>query len=218
MFTCGPALFSPAQDIIHMVFETGNGSVVFTDTGTAASMWAGSSSGVKCTTATVLDGISSLAISGGADYLTSPYTTANRLPPSGNFDLQFLYLAATPLISVYLMSCQDASATAAGTAFAIATNSSQQLVVILSDGTTRSIIVAPSALSVMTQSTKYLVKVSRRGTTISLYLNGVAAGSGTFAGAINTPIGGSWRLNKPIFGSGNSLTCYFDDFYLTPVQ
>ncbi|MDM0041888.1 hypothetical protein QTI05_22800 [Variovorax sp. J22R193] len=203
----GPA---PSTDIIHMEYEAGNLSTVFTDTGTGASTWTGTG-GTFCSTTVILAGVSSLRTTADTDYLETAYTTGNRIPPTGDWDLDFLFRLGSSA-GVYVLSCQDASATAAGTAFAVATSGGSQPVIVLSDGTTRSVIVGPTAA--LSATTNYTGKVTRRGSTIEFFVNGVSQGTGTFSGTINTPVGGVWRIGKPLFGSNNGNGGYLDNLRL----
>lgn len=201
-----------AANRISMVFDAGNGSTTFTDTGTGASTWTGSG-GTTCSTATILAGVSSLSVSATTDYLETAYNSSNRIPATADWDLEFMARISTAT-STYLVSVQDTSATAAGTAFALATNASAQLQVILSDGSTRSIIVAAAAPTAISSGTTYTLKVTRRGSTITLYINGVSVGTGTFSGSVNLPASQAWRIGKPLFGATNGANGFYDNFRL----
>jgi hypothetical protein len=130
---------------IYMDFEGANGSQVFTDIGTGASTWTWAGS-AALTTSTVLAGTSSLSIPTTSSYIETPYTTGNRIPPTGNWSLTFKARASSAGgwvqagVGTYLLSVQNSTATAAGTAFAMATNASGKMQLVLSDGTTRSLI------------------------------------------------------------------------------
>jgi hypothetical protein len=82
----------------------------------------------------------------------------------------------------------------------------------LSDGTTRSQIV--TGATTLATNTDYDFKVTRVGNTITLYLNNVSDGSGTFSGTINTPSGQAWRIGQPAFASNPSAPFFFDTFRL----
>src|SRR5690349_18914254 len=101
-------------------------------------------SGAKATTTSPLTGTSSLSIPNcTTDAISAPYTLANGIPRSGSWKL-FIKIQSggswnTGGGGKTLLSVQDASATAAGTVFGIATNASGALALIYSDGSTRSV-------------------------------------------------------------------------------
>lgn len=197
---------------IYMDFEGANNSTTITDLG--PSTWA-CSGAAKIQTAVPLVGTSS-AILTGTDFISTPATASNMLPPTADFDLSFVARASSWIsnagVGIYLLSVQDNSVTAAGTQFAIATSLSSQLAVILSDGTTRSTIVLAGSLAI---NTTYEITVRRRGTTISLWANGSQIGSGTFTGSINLPAGRSWRIGYPEAGIDRTpSTTYIDNIRL----
>lgn len=116
----------------------------------------------------------------------------------------------------YIMSYQGATANAADTQFALVTNLSGVIVLIMSDGTTRgTTFTAPGA---MAASTVYRMRLTRRGSTIALTRDGVAHGSGTHAGRINFPAPstnpGGIRIGKPVFGAGAGFEGQLDNLIL----
>jgi hypothetical protein len=218
-FLLNPYRFGvPVTERIYMDFEGANGSQVFTDIGTGASTWTWAGS-AAITTATVLAGTSSLSIPTTSSSISTSYTTGNRIPPTGDWTLTFKVRASSAGgwvqagAGTYVISCQNSTATAAGTAFALATSSAGKVVVILSDGTTRSVIVT-GATTVAT-NTDYTFTVTRVTNTITLLINGVSDGSGTFSGTINTPAGQSWRIGQPAFAANPSAPFFFDTFRLS---
>lgn len=203
--------------VIDLRFESSNGSTTFTDLGSAGSTWSAVGS-AQCSTTVILDDTASLKIpSCTADAISASYTSANRIPATLNWDFRAdVYTGgnwATGGTGKTLFSCQDAGATAAGTAFAFATSSSALFVIILSDGSTRSVI-ATQGSAPMGSGTKYPIIVRRRGDVISGRVNGVDF-SGSFTGSINMP-GSSpvWRIGNTLFGNSGSETWYLDNITL----
>lgn len=205
-----------SQRVISLSFEGTNGSTTFTDVGSAGSTWSAVGAAAISTTV-ILDDTSSLKIpSCTADAISASYTSANRLPATADFDLRAdIYTTgnwATGGGGKTIFSCQDASATAAGTAFYIATNASALLAVGLSDGSTRSQIAITGVA--MASGTKHGIAVRRRGSTITISANG-STGSGTFSGSINMPAGSPvWRIGNTLFGNSGSETWYIDNVTL----
>lgn len=219
----GPGFFrgsvSPNLSQINMQFDAGNGSQTFTDTGTAGSIWTPSGAGVVCSTGHVIAGVSSLFLPTNADYLGAPTSTTNRLPATANFSLKWVGYYSSNLSAGgtggYLMSIQDTTPTAAGTQFAVATNASGLLVLVYSDGTTRSATTPTTSLTILT-NTNYELK--RVGTTLTLLQNSTAVATVTgFSGSFPAVTGRSWRIGKPEFGSNNALATgsYVDNLTLT---
>lgn len=205
----------PITDEIYMDFEGTDGAAVFLDEGAAASTWTRSGSGVALTTTTALDGSSSLLVTATTDYLEADYTSANQIPASTDWDLSFKCRAATWVsggLGRYVLSAQGPSANASDTAIALATNASRQLQLIMSNGTTRSVIISGPTLS---DNTTYDILVTRRGTTMSLTVNGGTPSTGTFAGSVNFPAGRKWRIGKPEASASSASSLRFDRFRLT---
>jgi len=200
---------------IEMDFEGANGSTTFTDTGTGASTW-GFSGSAAITTGTILAGTSSLSVPTTSSFIQTAYTTNNRVPPTGNWSLTFKIRSTGGWVQggvgCYVLSVQDGVGIGSGTAIALATNSSGKLLVILSDGTTRSVIV--TGATTLATSTTYDFEVRRVTNTITFLINGVSDGSGTFSGTINTPVGRQWRIGQPESGNNPPAPFVFDTFRL----
>lgn len=203
---------------IEMDFEGANGATSFLDTGTGASAWTAGGA-AALTTSTVLAGTSSLSIPTTSSYITTPYNTANRIPPTGNWSITFKVRASSAGgwvqggVGTYVLSCQDSSITAAGTAIALATNSSGKMLVVMSDGSTRSVIVTGG--TTLATNTTYDMEVKRVSNTITFLINGVSDGSGTFSGTVNTPSGQAWRVGQPAAGNNPPAPFFFDTFRLS---
>jgi hypothetical protein len=205
-------------DAIYMQYDAGNGTSTFLDQGTAGTTWTRSGSGVVTSTTHIINGVSSLFLPTNADYLEAPTSASNRLPASADFSLKWTGFYPAQLSSAgvggYLISIQDSGATAAGTQFAIATNSGGFLVIVYSDGTTRS---ASSAGSLLTANVDNTFEFKRVGTTLTLVQGGVNAVvvtgfSGSFPAAAST----KWRIGRPEFGNaGITSGVYFDKLTLT---
>lgn len=199
--------------VVSMDFEGANGSATFTDDGTGASTWARSGTGVALTTTTPLAGTSSLLVTATTDYLETDYDSDNCLPASADWDISFKMRAATLVsggLGRYVLSAQDSSTTAAGTAFAIATNASGNLLLVLSDGTTRSVIVTSS--TVLSVDTTYDVLMQRRGTSVRMFFGGISVGTGTFSGSVNLPASRKLRIGKPEASASSASSLRFDTF------
>jgi hypothetical protein len=200
-----------------MDFEGTNGSTTFTDIGTGGSVWTAGGA-AALTTGTVLAGTSSLSIPTTSSYINTAYTTANRIPPTGNWSMTFMARASSAGgwvqagVGTVLVSCQDLSATAAGTAFVFATNSAGKVLIIMSNGTTRSTIV--TGATTLATNTNYTFTITRVTNTITLLINAVSDGTGTFSGTVNTPSGGFWRIGQPVAGNNPPAPGFFDTFRL----
>jgi hypothetical protein len=204
---------APITDRIYMDFEGANGSTTFTDAGTAASTWSPGGT-AALTTATVLAGTSSLSIPTTSSVITTPYNSSNRVPPTGNWSITFQARSTGGWVQggvgTVLLSCQDNVASAAGTAFVFATNSTGRVLIIMSDGATRSVIV--TGTTVLATSTTYTFTITRTTNTITLLINGVSDGTGTFSGTVNTPVGQSWRIGLAAAGNTPPAAFVFDTF------
>lgn len=210
--------FAGLTEVIHMDFDAGNGSTTFTDSGSAGTTWTRAST-ETCTTSTILDGVSSLQIvSGGASRLTATTTSANRLPATGNFRLKFLARSSNWLkadtTGSSILSLQDSSATAAGTQFVIAVNSSSVPLLVYSDGTTRT--VATGSGGGLATAATLDFEFARDGTTLTLKIAGttrvtVTGFSGSFPAITTTP----WVIgNNGGFASSAASGILFDKFTL----
>lgn len=219
----GPGFFVGAAvaslNRIEMHFDAGNNTQTFTDSGSAGSTWAPSGSGVITSTAHVIAGVSSLSLPTNADYLEAATSAANRLPATADFSVKWKARYAGALsaggVGGYLLSIQDSGATAAGTQFAIATNSSGALLLIYSNGTTRTV---PPAGQMLTTATDLAFEFKRVGTTLTLLMGGSASVTVTgFSGSFPAVTTTKWRVGKPEFGTNTGLASgvFFDDFTLT---
>lgn len=218
-FLLNPYRFGvPVTERIYMDFEGANGSTTFSDIGTGASTWTAAGS-AAITTGTVLAGSSSLSIPNTTSQINTSYTTANRIPPTGDWSMTFMARASSAGgwvqggVGTVLLSCQDVGATAAGTAFVFATNSSGKVLIIMSNGTTRSTIV--TGATTLATNTTYTFAITRVTNTITLLINGVSDGTGTFSGTVNTPSGGVWRIGQPVAGNNPPAPAFFDTFRLS---
>lgn len=218
-FLLNPYRFGvPVTERIYMDFEGANGSTTFTDVGTAGSVWTAGGA-AQITTSTVLAGTSSLSIPTTASVISTPYNASNRIPPTGNWVMTFAARASSAGgwvqggVGTVLVSCQINTGTAAGTAFVFATNSAGRVIIIMSDGTTRSTIV--TGTTVLATNTNYTFEISRATNTITLKINGVSDGTGTFSGTVNTPVSQDWRIGVPAAGNNPPAPAFFDTFRLS---
>jgi len=207
----------PGPKAIAMQFDSGDAQAVFTDTGTAGTTWTVGSGAVVCSTAVVLDGVSSLFLpSGGSAYLVSSVDARNLLPASKDFSLRFRARASSWLrpdtAGCYILSVQDGGSTGPGTQFAIATNSSQFPALVYSDGTTRSVATGTAAIPT---NTNLLFELVRTGSTLALKIDGAVVVSVSFPGAFPQPAT-PWRIGAPaLANSAPTNGMYFDSFTLT---
>jgi hypothetical protein len=192
------------QARIALDFEAANNSTVFTDTGTAGSTWSRGATGAVVTTSSPLVGAGSLFLPTQSDYIETNAVAGNMLPASADFDLSWAASStnwAVGGVGEYMLSVQDASATAAGTQFVVATNASTQVAFIASNGTTRS-VVGTSTLA-LTGTGGYSFLLTRRGNLFTLTVDGTPFISATWANNFAQPAGRKWRIGKPEFGSSN---------------
>lgn len=200
-------------DLVYMDFEGADGSTTFDDSGAGASVWTASGN-AQIDTGVVLAGTSSLLIPAlNADYIGTPYAVSNGLPPRGDWDIVCRVTCNNwdlGGVGKTFISAQSAAAAAADTAFAIACNSSQQLVVILSDGTTRSVIAISSGS--MLDGTTYDISAARRGNTVSIGFGPGTGGSGSFTGAIHMPVGRTLRVGNQEGNNTGAAVLSLDSF------
>lgn len=204
------------DDLVSMDFEGADGSSTFTDDGTGGSTWTRSDANAEISTAVVLAGTSSLRITSQSTYLSTAYSASNGLPASAPWSIRFLCRSTdwnSGGVGRYLVSAQDSTPTAADTAFGVATSSGAALVLILSDGTTRSVVInyaGPLAIN-----TTYDIEFYRTGTSVGLKVDGITVATATYTGNINMPAGRELRIGKPEFASSAPATFYFDTFRIS---
>lgn len=208
--------WSPA---ISMDFEGANGSSTFTDDSRFGTTWTRSGANVTISTATILQGTSSLLVNGSADYLEANATSDILLPATDDFELRFKY-NMTNGAGRYLMDCSDASASAAGSQFRLycsqsggTGSASNHLFFYLSDGTTYNSVINTSG--VVSQGATHSLVLRREGQKLFLLLDNQLDATATLTLSINQPSGRKFRLGKPaITGESGPNTIYFDDFRL----
>lgn len=207
------------RDLVYMDFEDVDGSTTFTDTGEGGSTWTAGGN-AQIDTGTVLAGTSSLLIPAlNADYIGTPYSVANGLPARGDWDILCrVRCSGWDLggVGKTFISAQNAATTAADTAFAVACNTSRNLLMILSDGTTRSVIAQSS--SAMANNTTYDIAVARRGHSVSIGFGPGTGGAGTFTGAINMPAGRTLRVGNHETGNTGAPNLWVDTFRIRVYQ
>lgn len=201
---------SAANTRISMAFDGVDGGSTFTDTGTGASTWVRSGSGVTTSTEHVLAGTASLRITGSTDYLETDYVEANRFPATADWDFSFRFRASSNAGGLYVFSVYDASSTGAGSVFSI-----------YSDGGGLEPYFTNAANSFVnvgrlnySADTNYTWLLRRRGSTIDFRRDGGSPVSITFSDSIKAPSGLKWRIGKPPSGSSVN-TLYIDDLVLT---
>lgn len=195
--------FGGSGFILSLDFEAANGSQVFTDQGSAKSVWAASGPQVTITTASPLAGASSLNISTQTAYLaTDAVPGVNMLPATDDWDISMRASAVSWIsgsgVGVYLLSIQGPAGTAGDTQFVIATDQFRHWGLVLSDGVTRTVYLSTA---VAVDGTAYAFSVTRRGSQITLYVDGVAVVTASFVGALNVPTGRQIRIGQPEIGT-----------------
>jgi hypothetical protein len=219
----GPAFFGGGGVVgptkINMLFEAGNNTQTFTDTGAAGLTWTASGGSVITSTAHIISGVSSLQCgTANTAYLSAPTNSLGRLPPAADFSLKFSYFATSVLSAASTaatpVSLADAGLTGAGSQFMCTVNSTGQWAFYYSDGTTLT-LVNPSTTNAIANADTAM-EFKRVGTTLTLLQNGSAAASVTFSGSFPA-VTGTWRVGCPNFNStrGFANGMYFDNFTLT---
>jgi hypothetical protein len=163
-------------------------------------------------------------VGGTSDYISVPYRASTDKSPgnaitTGDFYIGcYVYFTTAPGAgaTVYMASVQDATATAAGTAWALGsgTGGSQHLFFVYCDGTTRSLLI--SAATYFNAAGRYLVEAERVNGTLYTYVNGALAASVAFSSAFNVPNGGVIRFGTSLSGAANVADTYFDGFQIKP--
>lgn len=200
-----------SNDIIEMLFNGGDGSTAFTDAGSAGSTWVRSGAGVTESAAQVLEGVSSLRITGATDFLETDYVSANRLPATGDFDLFFRFrIASGPTAPSYLLAVYDATSSPTNSVMSVYYTGGA-LEFYLTSAANSFVMLVSATISV---DTNYTYEIRRRNTSFSVYRNGSSVGSATFADPIKTGAGLKWRIGKPPTGNA-AATFYFDEFRLS---
>jgi hypothetical protein len=199
---------------ISMNFDAGDGSTTFTDLG--GSVWTIGAGAVEISEDIVIEGASSLFVP-AAGYLKTAYVAGNRIPADGDWRLKFKARATSWLSAgstgAYILSVQDATPTAAGTVIAIATDSFSRPVLVVSDGTTRSVLI--TGTDALTTAATVTFEVKRIGDTIDFLINDVSIGTGTFTGSFPVAADQDWRIGTPTFADRAPVNgMYFDTFSL----
>lgn len=202
-------------NLVSMDFEGADASTTFTDSGTGASTWtAGGASALSTVSPAPLTGTASLKIPAlNADYIKTAYGANNCLPARGDWDILMRVRCTgwdTGGVGKTFLSAQSPAAAAIDTAFALATNSTRKLLIVLSDGTTRSVIA--TSTSSMANNTTYDISAARRGNTVSVGFGAGTGGGGTFTGAIHLPVGRDLRLGNQEGGNTGAVNLWVDTF------
>lgn len=200
------------SDTIRMRFET---AYPFTDEGSAGSTWTRSSANVAQSTASSPpEGSSWMLSSAAGDNLHCTWGSANRITTTGFIGGYFR--PSGSMVSVYLASVQDATGTAAGTAWAWVTNGSGTLFLIYCNGTTRTVTTTGVA---MTADVRKYLGIEVYGGNIYASVDGVIKITAAFTGfpAISRDL----RLCAAEAGNGPGGGLYVDLFQVgagTPFQ
>jgi hypothetical protein len=186
-------------DLVRMSFEGPNLANAYYDSGSAASIWTGTStSAVHLTTAYFKDGASALAIDAASDSLSTPYT-ANNAITSGDWFVGFWAEPFTTFASRYLLGVENSAGTAAGSAWFFYHDGSRLPYFFYSDGTTRTSIHSTTAI---TSGTEHYYACEKVGTTIYFSIDGVVKASAAFSNSLNLPSGQAITIGVSPGGSG----------------
>ncbi len=187
------------QTTLHMKFEGGNGSTVFTDTrGTSLT----TNGAPTISTLQSAIGLSSLKLSGSAEYLIAPASDKWAFG-SGDFTIEtWIFATTTPTTRDIVGNARSNDSNASWILGTDATNRLRFL-------TWTTVIVSGS--TVLAANTWYNVVVARQGTTIRLFLNGVLEASATSTQNFSSVANPLW-----IGHSGNTAwPGYIDEMRIT---
>jgi hypothetical protein len=152
-------------------------------------------------------------LAAGADYLQAPYTSDIAIT-SGDFFIGcwwFPGVASLPSKGTgnYAVSIQDATATAAGTAWGLFFGNTGDFYLVVSNGVTRQLL-GPITGGVTGGAWNYLAAERYNGN-VYLSINGVVGGGSpiAYANTLNIPSGGVVRIGNPLVNTLNyAETCY----------
>lgn len=147
-------------------------------------------------------------------YYALDYTALNAIT-SGDFHIRFrVYLSTAPVSTntYYLLSIQDAGASAAGTAWGVVAGlaGTQALVAIVSDGVTRSVYGSGGAH--IAAAGWYDIVLERASGTLYGYVNGTRRLSQAYSSTLNIPSGAKLRIGKPVGAFGSNIDHVYFDF------
>jgi hypothetical protein len=187
---------SPVCDIIHLMFDAAAGSQIFTDEGSAGSVWTPSTAvSGKCeiTANNVVEGIGAFYTeltlvpdNENHEYIATPYTAANAIT-SGDFFIGFwLRPSDTQLTNRFMFGVTDTDTDPANTGFYFYTTNGGRLVFRYSDGVTEHEF---DIAGVPPTNTQTYICVERIGNTIYGSKNGSSVASAAISGALHLPVG-----------------------------
>lgn len=186
-------------DVIRHRFQA-----MLVDEGFAESVWStGGGSMVLSTSLSPALG-SWLRITTNGSALSTPWSAANAISGSGEWFVGFDFRMTGTITSAYIASVQNAGATAAGTALAWVLNASNQLLLVVSDGTTRTV---HNTGKTIVADTTYYCGTERVGNTIYPSIDGSLGTTLAFSGSLNLPAGQSLQLGAANAG-GTSTSLY----------
>jgi hypothetical protein len=172
------------------MFNGADGGASFPDTGSAGSVWTRSSSNVTTSTGTVKEGDASLLITNSADFLSTPYTSANRIGNTGeDFFIGGWFRPNTNNINQEIVGVEGSPGTAANTAFLIFLPSTNGVQFYYSDGSTLPHI-TDFAVGWDAGVWHYISVYLQRSTDeVFLQVDGTASTGNAFIGNLNLPVG-----------------------------
>lgn len=197
--------------LLHM--DGSDASTTFTDSnaGGSAHTWTRAGDAQIDTAQSKFGGACGL-FDGTGDYISTP-DQADFALGSGDFtfDLWFRNVAATG--SLRTIAYQgDGGGTAAGSAFWIRLNSTGTITAQVSNGSAWTAITTSAVFSDSLNTGWHHLALVRSGTTLTLYIDGVAAGSGTLTGTVFDP---STTFFIGSSGGGTTWNGWLDEFRLS---
>lgn len=156
---------------VRSIWTPDNSANVYNETG------AGTSG-----TGTLSEGLGNLSMVTGGNNLKTPWLESNRLTGPAWF-MRFFVFPASSVGSRGYFGIAD-TGTAATTIIAFGSSLNGRPLVVVSDGTTRSVII-PAASPSMTANIWQELAAELYNGTVTLYLNGAIAATGAFAGFLN---------------------------------
>lgn len=145
------------------------------------------------------EGIGFFKPTGGANSLSTPYGQNNCLASGGAFVGCWIYMA-TGLVSRDVMGVNIDDGTAANCIWRFATNAGSNPVLVVSNGTTRSVLTG----SGLSANTWRYWSIDWNGTTVSLGMNGVSVATVAMSGSFNFVSGRTLSMSST--GLGTAVT------------
>lgn len=139
----------------------------------------------------------------GSDFMQGAYSAANAIS-AGDFFIGIWYFPGTTVLTskgsgTYVVGVQDATPTAAGTAWALFHGNTGDFYLVVSDGTTRQLL-GPYTAAVVANQWNYLA-AERVSGSVKLSNNGTVGATIAYSTALNIPTGQAIRMGQAVFGA-----------------